>query len=628
MINFEFVKLHCQNIAAVVFFAWTFFVASSAQAQILDDSTKMKYNPSSVFMQTGEDVYYNRSRFTHPGTSLTGLQSYQSLFQNGVYSQDLGNYLTPRGRIIPVTPTTIGGRYGFTAFDDFAILPDSVRYYDTRSPFTSLDYVQGSKGQQRIYVTHSRNITSRWNMTAMIRRMGSRKLLGARNTTDRQAGNWSFALISRYYSKDARYQLLGQVISMSHLHYDQGGIVPDTKDSTNNDLYDYGLSKVGLTGVTTADKRVTGRIYQQYTIRKDSSIQVFNQLDIASRTNSYSDPSPRTNAAFYPAIFNDSNSTVDKVAYLQSDFKLGVKGTNEFLFYSLYYKARYYKYELPNTTASAKEGLNTMVGGELISKLYKSWYAGVSSEWSVATSEHVIEGSLMNRLLEVRYKQMQYTPTFQEQLYDGNHIRWNNQFNFIDLQQLTATLRLRYKSISLTPDTKWMRFKNYVYMDQFAHPAQFNNDLDVWSSNVNVAVNKRLWIFENTFQYNFSSDDNILRVPETMNKTRLLLQGHLFKKATFMQIGVDVFFRSAWIGNRYMPVTQQYYLGNASSAFSQLDSYALFDVFLNMQVKTARFFVKMAYINQGLGSNGYMVTPYYSGMSRTFEFGINWQFFD
>jgi len=373
---------------------------------------------------------------------------------------------------------------------------------------------------------------------------------------------------------------------------------------------------------------VTGRIYQQYSVRKDSSLQVFNQLDIISRTNRFSDPDPRKNAAFYPAIYNDSSSTEDKVAYLQSDFKLGVKGTNSFLFYSLYYRARYYKYDLPNRPVSAKEGVNTMAGGELIGKLYKSWYAGLSSEWSVATSEHSIEGRLVNKLLEVRYLQMQYTPTFQEQLYDGNHIRWDNQFNFINLQQLTAQLRLRYKSISIAPSTKWMRFKDYVYINQFAQPAQFNNDLDIWSSNVRVAVNKRLWIFENTFQYNFSSDDNILRVPETINQTRLLLQGYLFKKATYMQIGVDVFFRSAWVGNRYMPVTQQYYLGNASSPFSQLDSYALFDVFLNMQIRTARFFVKMAYINQGLGSNGYMVTPYYSGMTRTFEFGINWQFFD
>ncbi len=579
-------------------------------------------------MQTGDDIYYNRSRVTHPSNSLTGIQSYQPLFQQGIYSQDLGNYLTPRGRIIPATPTTIGGRYGFTAFDDFAILPDSMPYMDTRSPYTSLDYVQGSKGQQRMYIIHSRNITSRWNMTAMIRRMGARKLLGAVNTTDRQAGNWGFALNSRYYSKDTRYQLLGQVISMSHLHYDQGGIVPDTGDSTNKDLYDYDLSKVGLTGVTTAEKRVTGRIYQQYSIRKDSSLQVFNQLDIASRTNRFSDPNLRTNAAFYPAIYNDSNSTEDKASYLQGDLKLGVKGNTSFLFYSLYYKARYYKYELSNSSFLAKEGLNTMAGGEVIGKLYKSWYAGLSSEWSIASSEHLIEGRLFHKLLEVRYRQMQYTPTFQEQAYDGNHIRWNNQFNFISLQQLSAVLRLRYKSISISPSTKWMRFKDYVYINQFAQPDQFNNDLDVWSSNLHVAINKRLWIFENTLQYNFSSDDNILRVPETINQTRLLLQGHMFKKATYMQIGVDVFFRSAWIGNRYMPVTQQYYLGNASSSFNQLDSYALFDVFLTMQIKTFRFFAKMAYLNQGLGGNGYMVTPYYSGMSRTFEFGINWQFFD
>ncbi|MDB5272836.1 MAG: hypothetical protein JWO58_1203 [Chitinophagaceae bacterium] len=628
MIIFEGVKLNFPHILLLSFFALTLCCVSKVKAQILDDSTKMKYSPASVFMQKGEDVYYNHSRYTHPSTSLTGLQSYQPLFVNGVYSQDLGNYLTPRGKVTPFTPTTIGARYGFTAFDDFAIQPDSIDYTDTRSPFTSLDYVQGSKGQQHIYVVHSRNVSPRWNVTATIHRMSSRKLLGAINKTEKQALNWGFALNSRYYSKDARYQFLGQIISMSHYNYDQGGIVPSTGDSTNKDLYDYDLSKVALYGVKTTDKRVSGRLYQQYSIRKDSSIQLFSQWDIVSRLNQYNDPNPRADTAFYPAIFNDSNSTVDKATYLQSDLKLGVKGSNSFLFYSAYYKARYYKYALPNTTVSGKEGFNAILGGELITKLSKSLYAGINAELAAASSEHVVEGSIIQKYVEVRYRHMQYTPTFQEQLYDGNHIRWNNQFNLEDLQQLTALLRVRYGSFSFSPSTKWMQFKNYVYMDQSAHPAQFNSDLNVWSSNLNVSFNKRLWFFENTFQYNFSSDDNILKVPETINKTRVLIQGHLFKKATFMQIGVDVFFRSAWIGNLYMPVTQQFYLGNSSNTFNQLDAYALFDVFLNMQVKTARFFVKMAYLNQGLGSNGYMVTPYYSGAPRTFEFGINWQFFD
>jgi len=347
-----------------------------------------------------------------------------------------------------------------------------------------------------------------------------------------------------------------------------------------------------------------------------------------SRLNQYSDPNPRSNLAFYPAIYNDSNSTLDKATYLQSDLKVGVKGTANFLFYSAYYKARYYKYGLSSGTAPGKEGVNVILGGELISKFYKSLYAGVNGELAAASSEHVIEGSLVHKLFEIRYRHMQYTPTFQEQLYDGNHIQWNNPFNLIDLQQLTAVLRLRIGALSFVPSTKWMRFNNYVYVNQVAQPTQFNSDLDVWTSNLHIAINKKFWILENTFQYNFSSDDNILRVPETINQTRLLIQGHLFKKATFMQIGTDIFFRSAWIGNRYMPMTQQFYLGDASSAFNHLDAYALFDVFLNMQVKTVRFFVKMAYLNQGLGSNGYMVTPYYSGMTRTFEFGINWQFFD
>jgi len=37
--------------------------------------------------------------------------------------------------------------------------------------------------------------------------------------------------------------------------------------------------------------------------------------------------------------------------------------------------------------------------------------------------------------------------------------------------------------------------------------------------------------------------------------------------------------------------------------------------------------VKVAYVNQGLVSDGYFVTPYFTGYPRRFLFGVRWRFF-
>ncbi len=601
--------------------------ADSSYKSILDDSTKMQYNESSVILETDQDVFYGRTSQKHPSTSLHGIQVYQSLFLNNSYSQDLGNFLTSRGRVVPVTPSTIGARYGYTVFDDFALTPDSVKYLDTRSPYTQLDYTQGSKGQQRMYVIHSRNITSRWNVTAMIRRMASKKLLGRVYKTDRQDENWGFGLSTRYYSKNARYQVLGTITTMSHKQNDSGGILPDSTDQSNDDLYQYQLEPVRLYGVVSKDKRVYVRLYQQVSLKKDSLIQLFNQLDFNSRQNTYDDTSTATSTLFFPSTL-DTTSVYMKSEYLQGEIKLGVKGTKKKFFYALYYKGRYFHYLLPRSNYTDKEGLNNIFGGELNVALVKSLHAGVKMEQAPKSSEFFTEVSLSHKLFDIRYQQFQYSPTFQEQQFYSQLYAWSNDFNNIKLGQLSAVVNLKVGALSVSPSLKWMQWSNYVYFNEAALPVQHGSDLNIITSTLDIAMNKKFWIIQNAVQLNNSSNEAIVRIPTVFNQTRLLVQGHLFKKATFMQFGVDVFFRSEWLGNNYMPVSQTFHLGQSTTTFNQLNAYTLADVFLNMQIKTVRVFVKMAYVNQGMGSSGYMVTPYYSGMSRTFEFGINWQFFD
>ncbi len=602
---------------------------NTPRKSILDDSTKMKYGPESVIFQTDQDVYYNRTTVKHPSLSLNGIQDYQNIFHNHVYRQDLGNFLTPRGRIIQTAPEHIGVRYGYYGFSDYALVPDSLKYYDTRSPYTKIEYTQGSKGQQRIYATHSRNITNRWNMTAYVRRMAAKKYLGRLSRIDRQGDAWSFALTSRYYSKNAKYQMLTQVSSFSITHQDNGGIVPDsTKDFSNTDLYDYDLETVRLYRSVVKDKRVYARVYHQYTVTKDSTLQLFNQLDFQSRYNTYEDTSFQTNLNFYPNS-PDTTSAYAKSEMYEGNWKLGVKGSRRTFFYALYYRGQYYHFKQARATWNDQERINSIFGGEFITKVIRSLYAGVKAEVLPELQQHVADLTLYHTYFEVRAKQTAFSSTMQQQQFYSTHTTWDNNFNNIELKQVEGILKYQIGSFYIRPSINYSIWNNYVFQNEQNISQQYQKAFEVLSGTIDVSFHKRRWIAHSITQFNHASNEDVVRVPTWVSQNRILLQGFLFKKATFMQIGVDVFYRSSWLGNSYNPLTQTFYNSSRNHVFNQLQDYAVADVFLNMQIKTARFFVKMSYINQGMfGMNGYMVTPYYSGMARVFEFGINWQFFD
>jgi hypothetical protein len=52
------------------------------------------------------------------------------------------------------------------------------------------------------------------------------------------------------------------------------------------------------------------------------------------------------------------------------------------------------------------------------------------------------------------------------------------------------------------------------------------------------------------------------------------------------------------------------------------------DFFITTDIKNFNLFLKMAHLNQGFPREGYFTTPYYTGMERSFIFGLKWMFFD
>ena len=129
---------------------------------------------------------------------------------------------------------------------------------------------------------------------------------------------------------------------------------------------------------------------------------------------------------------------------------------------------------------------------------------------------------------------------------------------------------------------------------------------------------------DNEGTYTVGGDGEGLRIPELVTNSKVYYQGSIFKEALFGQIGAELYYQSRFRAYDYSPSTQQFYVQDHFT----IRNYAIADVFLNADIKNVSFFLKMAYVNQGLYRNGYFTTPYYTGLPRRIQFGIKWQFFN
>jgi hypothetical protein len=173
-------------------------------------------------------------------------------------------------------------------YDLYAYTPDKIKYYDTKSPYSSLYYVQGGLLQQMLLVDFSRNIRPNWNAGFNYQRITAPKQFGTPNREDRQTDHQSIAFYTRYFNKDSTYQILAHFSHLNHGMINQGGIVQEVTDSSRKDsLFDYQDEESILKNSISRDYRNHYHIYHQYAFAR--GFQVYHIFDRQRHVYDYRD---------------------------------------------------------------------------------------------------------------------------------------------------------------------------------------------------------------------------------------------------------------------------------------------------------------------------------------------------
>jgi hypothetical protein len=609
--------------------------------KILKDSTIVSffYNDFEKIGQLNTHAY---------DTALAGFQNYDPLMKKVRFSVNLGNIGSNYRVLAPYNFTRSSGwDYGIHTFDDYLYLNDSVRYYKVFKTFTEVSYFQGPKKENTFHAIFSRNIYRSLNLGFDFRVNNAPGAYLRQKTND-----INFALTLQFFTKDKRYGFISNFIFNRNRNYENGGIA-------NDSLFEYNIEKNRQTipvNLQQAENRMKeSGFYTKHYFNlsrhakddKDTAFLKEKHIELGRLTyafyfnrqvQNYMDAYPKS--GFYQNIFLDTISTRDSITIdrivneliwsnptFRKDKKLrllqleaGIKQQYIHLSYrdSVFYQHRYFIQYIPKAALYFQpfSSLLLEAHGEYVLGDYNEGDFNLRVNLSTILGKQNKNGGTITLTGIYSYQQ----PGWFYNHFISNNFVWDTVFHKQGLISGGFDYRFRFFNTGFT----FNRITNYVYLDYDGIPSQFTNEFGYLFVYFNTDVN--LWRFKIKSQlaYQTVQGTTVLRLPAFIGNLSIYYSQPLFKGAALLQPGFNFYYNTMYYADSYMPATRSYYLQDKK----QVGNYLFMDVFINIKIQRARFFV--AYTNWGSFFEGrtYWATPTYPNQDASFKFGISWRFHD
>jgi len=622
--------------------------AARKGSRIIDDTTKIIYGPKTVLYTTEKSLFYNKNVYTRIDTSFINMHRWTYVQKSNNFYKDLGNMGTALCPIFPTVSSTIGVSSGFTTYAPY-YESEEPKYFNTKSPYTSIYAIWGGKGRAMTKIEFSRNINSRWNIGFNYRPIWVDRQIQYQKA-NRQVVSQYYDFYTTYKSKNDRYLLLWNYRRIRHRVSESGGVVLPP-GSAFNSLFDPNAALlfpplVGGTsfssGAITEDYRSGIHLLQQYQLAKP--FQLYSISDIQTQSNKFTySPSAITSGLPISSQFGfsqgDTTNNKDNAVLKVIVEEAGIKGNAGPLFYDYYFKLRSYNYQNyfnerdSSILAYKKTGLEKYVGGRMALRFDSLTELSGQAEY-LLDGHYKIEGDWKSRFLDASIRSTLARPGFMQNAYYGSHNQWSNSFNSVGSQQLSGFLKAQIGGFFISPGATFSTLHNYIYFKQVIDSTKYQQVLP-YQSNFNILfapeVRLGLTLFKKLsfrVQAIYSSivknDGDALQIPPIFVNSQISYESPFLNGALNIQIGVDVHYQSKYYALGYSPTIQQFYVQQNTI----MPAYPLADIFLNAKIKRGRIFFKYQNVVQLITKTGYTPTPLYPAAGNLLDFGFILLLFD
>ena len=578
-----------------------------------------------------------------PDSLLHDFHRYNTTEKQWIPYYNLGNYGTAYYSLMFSNLNPIGFKHGFNSFDLYFIQPNDVKYYNTKTPYTSLDFVFGGKEEIVGGAEFSINIRPNVNVGFNFHR-NSFKGKSARQLSIHNL----FSFQNNFNTKSNRYNFKVAFIYNGIKNQENGGWA--AQDAFTNFLYKKNKSFVPINLEDAINKwnERNINIHQQINLGKKTEVQINDStkrkmvqnpkyaiehdLEFSHWKFIYKDY--EKDSTFYSRLIFDNDSTQDFTRTWKVSNTIAFKSiTNDTLpkkflmkaglqYDIIRYKQRYTNEFWHDLQLKAK-----------IFNLYNQAFFGYSVEAAVDVAPKFIGDFEVNFLGKLNFKKPYSielngnvslaSPTRKQESYLGNHYTYFNDFKKTFQVRVQADFAWKKQLLFATVQNYFIQ--NYIYNDTASLPQQYNKPLNVFIAKFRKDFNTK-HIYSGTELYaQWISNNNIVRLPVFAMKQTLYYKGGWITGKLNAQIGFDIMYNTNFKGNAYNPSLAEFYLQDNT----KLKFYPIIDVFFRLQVKFTNIFLRVEHVNQGMfKQKGIYTAPNYGYLDRTFRAGILWQFYD
>ena len=569
--------------------------------------------------------------FEVPDTSLINFsQNCDFLYQGNRWFQNLGVFGTAGHSLYFELPQNLGLRYGSNAFD--YLLPDAsqIKYYNTLSPYSSFQYVEGGRKRQMLRVTFSQNVTSQWNVAVHYQRLTALRTINVTQSEQRLNDHYSMYVSTNFISKNKKFSAWGYYQHANQLAYESGGVLPDSGD-TQDSLFSPEIENAQLdVNARNRELRHNWGLNMKWK-PFENGIFIRSAHSRIKQINRYTDYLPR--AEFYggntyfqrrppgettsqlDTLFNEriyrlwENAVFVGMEDSITQFSLFIKNRST-IFYSNLYTSFLPKSEM-------------IYGAMFSANLFKGNVSGIaeflnSKEWN-------IRGRWTGYGLEATARWFAYSPSIMQQELVSKNLIYQTSFRNSKAFQLTLSQSINLGKWKVIPG-----YEQYIVSDGIAFDRSYTPFQTGGTSlmqYLKIGLNGQLgnvFFTQNQFIKVLQSGSRISQMPGMVYHSAHWVELFRRKKGYAVQFGFNLDWRADVQSENYQPLTGQWYVQD----IFQIRPYFLCDVFTHIRIQRARVYLKVHNLNQGWGSEGYFATPFYPGQARRLELGVVWTFYD
>jgi len=536
----------------------------------------------------------------------------------------------------------------------YTLQADSLLYYNTTKPFTIFNYQMGSKNENLLRLLHTQNIKPNFNMAFQYHKLTSPGFYKA------QRNNHDLVSINAHYKSNNQHYELWSAFIYNGLQQDENGGLLDL--SKLNDIRyadkktfpivfqhdDYSTTR---SAVTNVQKETIFHLKQTYAlghtdtiwsedsthfkVQLKSRFSFQHQLDFSSKITNYKDLRPDSTYyhSWFDRPFNAVDSVYSKQVWTKFDNQFLVKTTLGNLQHPFEFQAGVGARidQLSNALNNAADKTN-LFSNYLVAQIDRSAkdVKGFSIHGYVqfiatgtARGNHTLrihlEKTISHQLgnIQIGLLQNQSIAPFQFTNFVSNYYAYTKDLKTPFHNQVY--IRWKQDKLHLNFEARQHVISNYIYLNAQQQVSQADQTIALTQFLVSKHFQYKRFINTNELLITQLKADDPFAIPSFASKHQLAIQTPAFKNAMQFTGGIEGLYHTAYYGNGYTPIFQQFYIQKATQINSQINV----SLFLNVKVKKLRAYIMFDQIQQLFGIQNLQAINYASP-DFSMRFGFNW----